>query len=268
MKARPGRLVLLGYPLSSSLSPIFQNAALRSARIPLTYETLPVEPAALAGTIASLVAEGAAGNVTIPHKLAVYELAAVRTPVADRAGAVNTFWAEDGVLAGDNTDVAGFAALVQNVKGSVAQNARVAVLGAGGAAAAVLTAIEQWRGARVRVWSRSEARRSALVKRFADIAEAAVGAQDAVRDATMVVNATSVGMLDDAHPIAINLLPRRATVIDVVYRRGGTSWVNAAQSAGHIAADGKEMLLAQGAASFERWFGIRPDIRAMREALG
>ena len=268
MKERPGRLVLIGYPLTTALSSVFQNAALRSAKIPLTYEHLPVEPSALEATMARLVAERAAGNVTVPHKGAVYALAARRTAVAERAGAVNTFWVEDGALVGDNTDVAGFAALVQNVKGSLAQNARVALLGAGGAAGAVMTAIEQWRGVRVRVWSRSEARRNALVKRFASIAEVASTAEDAVRDATMVVNATPVGMVDDAQPIPVSMLPRRATVIDVVYRRGGTSWVNAAQSAGHIAADGKEMLLAQGAAAFERWFGMRPDLRAMREALG
>lgn len=267
MSEQPGRLVLLGHPLRHSLSPLFQNAALRSARIPLKYEALEVAPDDLEATVDLLITQRAAGNVTIPHKIAVCELTELRTGVAQRVGAVNTFWVEQGKLAGDNTDVAGFTALVQDALGSIAQRARVTLLGAGGAAAAVLAAVESWPGVHVRVWSRSEERRTTLATRFAAVAEAAPTLEDAMADATLVVNATPVGMNDDAHPVPVAMLPRRSTVIDLVYRRGGTSWVNAARGRGHIAADGKVMLLAQGAASFERWFGIRPDLHAMRDAI-
>jgi shikimate dehydrogenase len=106
-----------------------------------------------------------------------------------------------------------------------------------------------------------------LVERFANIAESADSVEDAVRNATMVINATPIGMLDDHQPVPVNALSRRAIVIDLVYRPGGTTWVNLARGNGHIAADGKVMLLAQGAAAFERWFGIRPDVRAMRQAI-
>jgi shikimate dehydrogenase len=243
----PGRLVLLGHPL--------------------IYEALDVPPENLEAVIEGVIAQRVAGNVTIPHKTAVYELTDGRTPVAERAGAVNTFWVRDGKLLGDNTDVAGFDALVRDTVGSVEKGARVALIGAGGAAAAVLTAIEQWPGAHVKVWSRSANRLSSLVARFGELAEAASSVEDALRDATVVVNATPIGMSDDGLPTPLDILPRRARVFDVVYRRGGTAWVNGARSRGHIAADGKVMLLAQGAAAFERWFGIRADARAMRAAL-
>ena len=267
MNELPGRLVLLGHPIKHSLSPLFQNAALRSARIPLTYETLDVPPEHLEAVVEGIIEQRVAGNVTIPHKTAVFRLTAARTPVAERAGAVNTFWVRNGKLLGDNTDVAGFDALVRDTVGSVEKGARIALIGAGGAAAAVLTAIEQWPDAHVRVWSRTSDRVSALCERFAGLAEGPRSMEDALRDATIVVNATPVGMTTDEMPVPMALLPRRARVLDLVYKRGGTPWVNAARSAGHIAADGKVMLLAQGAAAFERWFGIRADARAMRSAL-
>src|SRR5690606_7167812 len=87
----PGRLVLLGHPVAHSLSPRFQNAALTAAGIPLVYEAIDVAPELLDETLRVLVASQAAGNVTIPHKEAVYALCTRRTPVADRVGAVNTF---------------------------------------------------------------------------------------------------------------------------------------------------------------------------------
>lgn len=268
MSDRPGRLVLLGHPIRHSLSPLFQNAALRRARIPMVYEALDVPPAQLDDVVSGLITQRAAGNVTIPHKASIYEMTELRTAVAERVGAVNTFWVADGRLAGDNTDVAGFTALVRDTIGSVAKGARLALIGAGGAASAVLAAVEQWPGVRVRLFSRSAERRSALAARYADLVEEAGTVEQAVHDATLVINATPVGMTDDLHPVPLALLPRRAMVIDLVYRRAGTSWVNGARGRGHIAADGKVMLLAQGAASFEQWFGVRPDLHAMREALG
>ncbi len=84
---------------------------------------------------------------------------------------------------------------------------------------------------------------------------------------TLVVNATPIGLRDDALPIAIESLPRDARVMDLVYRPGETRWVREARRAGHAAADGREMLLQQGAAAFERWFARSPDLDVMRAAL-
>jgi shikimate dehydrogenase len=143
----------------------------------------------------------------------------------------------------------------------------VGLIGAGGAAAAVLAAVESWRNARARVWSRTPERTRALCARFAGVAVAARTAADATRDASLVVNATPVGLADDAMPVDPHLLERTTIVLDLVYRRGETAWIRAARSAGLRATDGTTMLIEQGARAFERWFGTLPDRAVMREAL-
>ena len=197
MKERPERLVLVGHPVAHSLSPVMQNAALGAAGIALTYGTVDVLPGDLEATLAQLVRGRAAGNVTVPHKEAAARSCARVTAVAQRAGAVNTFWVEDGALVGDNTDVAGFHNAVVRLSGRVPSHARIAVLGAGGAAAAVLTAIAEWPGCEVRVWNRTPDRVQALLARFPGVAVAVPTIAEAVADAALVVNATTIGMSDD-----------------------------------------------------------------------
>lgn len=269
MKSLPGRLVLIGHPVAHSLSPLFQNAALRRAGIPLTYEALDVAPPELGGLLAELRAVGAAGNVTIPHKEAVASHCDGLTALARRVGAVNTFWCADGMLVGDNTDVGGFTAAATRLlgPGPLARLRSIALFGAGGAAAAVLAAVEQWRGPPVRVHSRSPERTRRLCERFGGVASPAGSLEDAVRGAELVVNATPLGLSNDAMPIEAERLEPDAVVIDLVYRRGGTPFVRAAARAGRRAIDGTEVLLEQGALAFERWFGVPPDRGAMRSAL-
>lgn len=271
----PGRLVLIGHPVAHSLSPAFQNAALRHAGIPLVYEALDVRPEALAETLALLRTQGAAGNVTIPLKEAVFRACDELSPIARRAGAVNTFWTrDDGALVGDNTDVAGFDALADTL-GVVRETCVVACLGGGGAAAAVCAAVERWPGAIVRLSARSPERARQLARRMGGHVQVSASLHDALhgegeagpRDAHLVVNATPLGMRDDALPVAIAELPRDARVMDLVYRRDETRWVREARAAGHRACDGREMLLVQGAIAFERWLHRSPDISVMRQAL-
>jgi shikimate dehydrogenase len=263
----PGRLVLLGHPVRHSLSPRFQNAALRAAGIRLTYEALDVPPHTLGDVLRQLRAARAAGNVTVPHKAAVYAACDRHTAIASRTGAVNTFWHEDGALVGDNTDVAGFHALAARVLGSVPDGARIALFGAGGGAAAVCAAVEQWPSVRVQVYSRTAGRTVDLAMRFPFIRVAQTSAE-CLEDATVVVNATPVGLSGEDMPVAVERLPRDAVVMDLAYRPGLTPWIAAARAAGHRAADGLEMLIAQGAEAFERWFGRPPDRDVMRAALG
>ncbi|HVE79101.1 MAG TPA: hypothetical protein VNA89_09585 [Gemmatimonadaceae bacterium] len=266
MRRRPGRLVLLGHPVAHSLSPTFQNAALRSAGIPLVYEAIDVPAPALAATLSSLAAADGAGNVTIPHKEAAARGCARLTPVARAAGAVNTFWTEDGVLAGDNTDVGGFAAAARRVLGRPPAHLRVALLGAGGGAAAVLAAAARWPGTTVAVYARRPDRARALAARFAAASPAADRAT-ALTGAGLVVNATPLGMSGEDMPAPIEELPAGAAVLDLVYRRGETAWVRAARAAGHPAADGLTMLIEQGALAFQRWFELEPDREAMWAAV-
>lgn len=264
----PTSLVLLGAPVAHSLSPRFQNAALAAAGLPVRYEARHVEAADLAAVLRALVAAGAAGNVTVPHKEAVAALCDDLTPLARRVGAVNTFWSDRGRLIGDNTDVGGFEHLVARTLGAPPPARwRVALLGAGGSAAAVLAALERHPGVSVALHARTAARAGSLARRFAPLCTPVADLDLAVRDADLVVNATPVGLVDDAMPVAPERLPPAAAVVDLVYRAGETPWVRAARARGHRARDGLAMLVEQGALAFERWFGRPPDREVMWRSL-
>ena len=267
MSPRPARLVLLGHPVAHSLSPRMQNAALRAAGIPLTYELLDVPPEQLDATLARLATEGAAGNVTIPHKTRVAARCDRLMPLAQRTGAVNTFWCDGGQLVGDNTDIVGFDDAVRELLGALPTHITVAVLGAGGAAAGVLAAIERWGGCNVRLYNRTADRARELATRFAAFTEPSDQAAEAVRNAALVVNATSVGLTDDALPVPLEMLPPGVPVLDLAYRTEQTAWVRGARARGHPALGGLPMLVGQGAAAFERWFGIAPNRSVMWEAV-
>jgi shikimate dehydrogenase len=267
VSTNPERLVLLGHPLGHSLSPVFQNAALNAAGIPLRYELLDVPRSVLDDTIAVLRRTRSAGNVTTPHKEAVRAACDRLTDTAQAVGAVNTFWtAVDGALVGDNTDVGGFQAAVDKLFGARRPNEVVAIIGAGGGAAAVLHATERWENARVKLYSRTHHRAEELVQRFKVPSEVMRSAEAAVAGATLVVNASPVGLRDDTVPVEIHALPRTAVVIDLAYRVGETTFVRDARSRGLRALDGLTMLVEQGALAFERWFGVAPDRDVMWKA--
>lgn len=264
----PGRLVLLGHPLGHTLSPAFQNAALRAAGIALTYETLDVPRSVLDETIEELRRVRAAGNVTIPYKESVMLACDRMSETARAVGAVNTFWiAVDGALVGDNTDVGGFANAIVALLGAIPADATVALFGSGGAAKAVLYAMKEWPGVRVRLYSRTRTRAEELVKRFGIPGEICRSAEQAAEQATLLINATPIGLRDDTVPVDLHAVPRSAAILDLAYRIGETALVRDARARGHAAADGLTMLVEQGALAFERWFGREPDRTAMWEAL-
>lgn len=259
---------MLGHPVSHSLSPIMHNAALRSAGMDLEYEALDVLPERIELTLADLRREHAAGNVTVPHKPAVFRSMNRVSPIAQRVGAVNTFCvAPNGDYLGDNTDVAGFDALVIRTLGAIPRNARVAVIGAGGSAAAVLAAVEKWKNARVTICARRIEAATILAERFSGVARVERMPLESTIGCDIVVNATTIGLDDDAFPIPFETFPRTAAVLDLVYRPNETSWVRAARESGMLASDGLPMLVEQGAASFEMWFGRSPDRNVMWQAL-
>jgi shikimate dehydrogenase len=264
----PERLVLLGHPIGHSLSPLLQNAALRAAGIDITYVPLDVPRSALDETIDDLRRTRSAGNVTIPYKEDVFAACDRCTASARAVGAINTFWvAIDGALVGDNTDVAGFDAATRQLIGEPREGEHIALLGAGGSAAAVLSAMEGWPSPRVRVYSRTRERAAKLVKRFALDAEVVASPEAATEKATLVVNATPVGLHDESMPVAVESLPKECAVLDLAYRTDETPLVRAARARGHRAADGLTMLVEQGALAFERWFGSQPDREAMWGAI-
>jgi shikimate dehydrogenase len=267
MRSAPQRLVVLGHPIGHSRSPQLHNAAIRAAGIHAHYEAVDVPQGRLAEVVAELRAQGAGGNVTIPHKRAMTALCDTLSESAKRTGVVNTFVMRNGVLCGYNTDVEGFSRAVQTLLGRRPAGERVALLGAGGAAAAVLAAVELWEDSEVRVFNRTASASADLVASFSSIATHCNEPAPAMARATLVVNATSVGLADIATPVDPALLPGSAAVLDLVYRPGETQFVREARGRGLNAADGREMLLEQGALAFVQWFGCEPNKTVMRHAL-
>jgi shikimate dehydrogenase len=248
-------VLLLGHPVSHSLSPVIQNAAIAAAGIDARYDALDVAPLEFAETIARLKAEGVAGNVTIPHKERMRAACDRVTDLAHRVGAVNTFWVDnDGLLVGDNTDVGGFNHAASEVLPDAPRDLSVGILGAGGAAAAVLAAVEGWPGCTAHVYNRTPERARILCERFGSFAQPAddVGV---VAGADLLVNATSIGLRDGNVPIDLSLLRREIRVVDLVYRPDETRFVFALRSRGIKATGGLSMLVEQAVLAFERWFG-------------
>ena len=232
------RLVgLIGWPVAESLSPRMQNAAFAARGLNWAYVALAVAPEDLGAAVSGLAALGFAGaNVTIPHKVAVVPLCDELDEVAERAGSVNTLVVRDGRVAGSSTD----AVVLDGVDAASA-----AVIGAGGAARAFAAALRA-RGADVRTFCRKG------------------NWPPDVERAELVVHAT---------PVRDELLVRPARgqqVIDLAYRPDGrpTALVAAASAAGcETVIDGIEVLVRQGAASFERWTGVPAPVDVMRAAV-
>lgn len=278
----PKSLVLLGDPVAHSLSPRFQQAALDAAGLPLHYRAVATPRAHLAARLDALARVGAAGNVTIPLKEAVFDQCARHTAVARRVGAVNTFWHDEaGALVGHNTDVSGALVAMNAVlppEGAVrTAPARVLLLGAGGAAGSVLVALAASRWAaeglrpNVTICARTPDRAAALADRCG-VAVRVLGWGDGERlsaagEADLVINTTPIGLYDASQPVPVGALRPHTAVLDLVYRPGGTAWARAAKAQGHYAEDGLRMLVEQGAAAFEAWFGVPPAREAMWRAL-
>ena len=168
-------------------------------------------------------------------------------------------------MVGDNSDVGGFDAAVTHLLGAAPRDMTVGVLGAGGAAAAVLAAVETWRGCVAHVYNRTPERARLLCERFGTVAHP-VDDVGVIGGSQLVVNATSIGLKDHAFPIELSLVSNESVVIDLVYRPDRTRFVQALQSRGTRAADGLGMLVEQAALAFEKWFGVVPDRALMMQA--
>ena len=271
--ARTRLLALLGDPVHHSLSPTFQNAALRALGLDGVYVALRCAGEDVPGLLRGIARSGGGGNVTVPHKETAAGAVERRTGAVDATGACNTFWLEDGCVSGDNTDVEGVSRAVHSLLGRSASGARVLLAGAGGAARGAAYALLQDGAERVVIVNRTRARADDLAARFSGGAarvETASSVDSLASEAfDLAVNATSLGLHpDDALPLPIDQGPRIGAALDLVYARGGvTPWVGALREAGIPAADGTEMLLWQGAAAFRRWWNVDPPIAAMRDAL-
>jgi shikimate dehydrogenase len=260
------RLAVLGHPISHSRSPAIHNAAFAALGIEAEwrFEALDVEPERFAETVASMPADGFVGaSVTVPHKLEALRIAATASDAAREIGAANTLSFDDGEVRADNTDAEGLLGSLP----SSPRGRRALVLGAGGAARAVVWALAG-AGARPGVWNRTAERARLLADTFG--VDLIPGEPDASAF-DLIVNATSVGLGDGSMtglPLEAGSFRPDQTVVDLVYGNAQTELITAARGAGATTVNGLEVLVRQGAASFRIWTGLEPPIEAMRAAAG
>lgn len=266
---------VIGWPVAHSRSPLIHRFWLKRFKIDGSYELAAVPPADFPAFVHDLAEKGFAGaNVTLPHKQAAFELCDIRTGTAACLKVVNTLWIEAGKLCGDNTDAAGFAcALDQDAPGWDINSGTAVVIGAGGAARAIVYALKLRGTRRIFLINRTRERVAELAADFGTSIEIVDFADlsGALAGANLLINTTSLGMRGQP-PLAIDLapLPADAVVSDIVYVPLETELIMAARARGLRAVPGIGMLLHQAVPGFERWFGIKPcvtpELRGVVEA--
>jgi shikimate dehydrogenase len=263
---------VIGYPVSHSRSPLIHGYWLREYRIDGDYVRHEVKPDEIDQFLKNFSKQKLIGcNVTLPHKEAAARNAANATKVVRTLGVANTLWLENGKLHGDNTDVAGFLAhLDDSVPGWDREMKHAVVLGAGGAARSIVYGLNERGVENITIVNRSRARAEQLVKEIK--IESNIASFDQVEllisSADIVVNTTSLGMKGQP-PLKIDLrnLKKAAIVADIVYVPLETELLRNAHARGYRTVDGLGMLLHQAVPGFERWFGVRPEVTPELRAL-
>ncbi len=264
-------LALLGDPVSHSLSPVFQNAAIRALGLDGVYVALRCSGDDAPGLLRALVRAGGGGNVTVPHKGVAAGAVDRPSEAVEATGACNCFWLEDGEIRGDNTDVHGVTAAIRSLMGRSIAGARVLLIGAGGAAGAAAYALASHAAGEIVVLNRTPERAREML-RFArpgtEVRAAATLPEVGADGFDLAINATSLGLRpDDPLPLDPGIVQVDAA-LDLVYTRTGeTPWVRAMRERGIPTADGREMLLHQGTEAFRRWWGVDAPLQVMRDAL-
>jgi shikimate dehydrogenase len=264
------RLAVLGHPVGHSRSPAMHNAALAELGLgeEWSYEAIDVAPEEFEARVREMAAADFVGaNVTIPHKEAALRLADTASPVADAIGAANTLSFEFGKIQADNTDAGG---LIHALPGRV-RGRRALVLGAGGAARAVIWALATENAVVdvVDVWNRTG-------RRAEEVALQLGGAPvetPRLSSYGLIVNATSIGLhgenpFEELRPLVEHGLESEQVVVDLAYGDSPTRLIEAAETVGAHTVDGIEILVQQGALSLEIWTGRKPPLDVMRAAAG
>lgn len=258
------RLAVIGHPVAHSRSPAMHSAALAELGLgdAWSYEAIDLAPDEFEPRVQAMAGEGFVGaNVTVPHKGAALSLADTLTETAREIGAANTLSFEGGEVRADNTDAQGVLdALLEPPRGK-----RALVLGAGGAARAVVWALAR-EGAEVEVWNRTALSAEHLC---AELGGRPVGTLD-LRNYDLIVNSTSVGLHGEDPfaelPFGVDALEESHTVVDLVYGSPPSRLLSVAAFAGATVVDGIEVLVHQGALSLEIWTGLEPSLDTMRAA--
>jgi shikimate dehydrogenase len=266
------RACVMGHPVAHSRSPMLHGYWLRTLGIDGAYEFADVAPEDFEDFFRNLRANGyVGGNITQPHKQAAFRLVDRREPAAEKIGAVNTVWYEDGQLVGGNTDWLGIVLSLDNIHpGWDANPGKAVVLGAGGSARASVHGFSE-RGFAVSIVNRTRARADELAQEFGARAHDTAELPRLLAEADVLINNTSLGMKGNPpNTLDLAALKRSAIVYDVVYVPLETDLLKRAREAGHRVVDGLSMLLYQAVPGFTHWFGVAPKVmpeqRAMIEA--
>jgi shikimate dehydrogenase len=258
------RLAVLGHPVAHSRSPAMQNAALAELGLAdeWSYEAIDVAPDELAERVLAMPGERFVGaNATVPHKAAALALADTRSETAREIGAANTLSFDAGEIRADNTDAPGLLAALPDLPGGK----RALVLGAGGAARAVVWALLR-EGAEVGVWNRTTAR----ARELCDEIGGEPAPTPAPPDYALIVNTTTAGLHGEDPfgelPLREDGFLAGQTVVDMVYGERRSRLLAAAETAGAETVDGIEVLVRQGALSLEIWTGLPAPLERMHEA--
>lgn len=257
------RLAVLGHPVSHSRSPAMQTAALKALGLgDWSYRAIDAAPGAFEMTVRELASLGYAGvNVTVPHKEAALALADEASEASQQIGAANTLVFSGKEIEAHNTDADGLLASLPDPP----RDRRALILGAGGAARAVLWAL-LWEGAVVEVWNRTPERAAAICAELGGKAILAPRQEDY----DLIVNTSAAGMGGEnpfEHlPLRPDLFTESQVVVDMVYGGDRSPLLEAAEAGGAAAVDGLEILVQQGARSLEIWTGRTPDLDVMRAA--
>jgi shikimate dehydrogenase len=256
---------VIGSPVQHSLSPVLHNAAFAQLGVDWVYVAFPVHTGEAQHALDAMRTLGLGGlSVTMPHKEAVAMAVDSLDPAAAALRSVNTVVPQaDGTLRGYSTDGAGFVASLA-ASGVAVDGRHVALLGAGGAARAIADALARHGATRVSVVNRTLASAeaaAALAGAVGEVADASV-----LRDADIVVNATSVGMGGDDLPCDPAVFRSGQVVADIVYHPRNTALLQAARAVGAATVDGLGMLLHQAALQQQLWHGHLPDVAVMAAA--
>ena len=274
------RFAVIGHPVAHSLSPLLHGKAYDLLRLDCSYESFDILPEALPAALRDFREQGFSGlNVTLPHKESMAKLVDTLTDEARAVGAVNTILVRGDRIAGDNTDVHGFAASVASVRKSI-EGRTVLLLGAGGSARAVVYALlSRFKPSEIVVVNRDEDRGRDLLRHFADHAGDAkltsgsvepAGLSPLLDRADLIVNCTSLGLSPavEGCPVKDDTVFRpEQVVMDLIYTPLRTRLIALATKSGARTISGLEMFLHQGARSFELWLGQPMPVDAIRPVI-
>ena len=273
------QFAIIGHPIAHTLSPVMHSTAFEALGLDCTYEAIDVEGDDLSPKVDELRKRGISGfNVTLPHKESILPLLDRLDSAAKEIGAVNTVVADGEALTGFNTDVVGFLRCVEPIRSRIEQG-HVALLGAGGAARAVLHGlIRTLKPPTVTVFNRTLERSERLIQEFGSLGQDTRllieslfddALQKNMKEVDVIINATSVGMepYSDASPLEDIDIGKKQVVLDLIYAPLETRLLKTARDAGATAISGFEMLLHQGAAAFSLWTGKEMPLDNVRAKL-